>query len=49
MEQAFPTPDKVAEMVATVNEAKKVQLPGGWKNGTLFTKPVHLFNFFQAN
>jgi hypothetical protein len=29
MEQAFPTPDKVAEMVATVNEAKKVQLPGG--------------------
>jgi hypothetical protein len=28
-EQAFPTPDKVAEMVATVQEAKKVQLPGG--------------------
>lgn len=26
-EQAFPTPDKVAEMVATVKEAKKVQLP----------------------
>ncbi len=26
-EQAFPTPDKVAQMVATVKEAKKVQLP----------------------